>query len=132
MHKEEDALNHTDQLKIKTIARILCLPLHLKTFHSTHRRTNTSLLLFRMDIYYFDSCFYKLFREIIKNFIATCSNRLSYRVHLFSYGSISGLLKKKFMKRYKMKILGLESMLRYSKMRKGLINNEIFHGVENK
>ena len=40
MHKEEDALNHTVQIKIKTIARILCLLMHLKTFHRTHRGSN--------------------------------------------------------------------------------------------
>ena len=40
MHKEENALNHTDQLKIKTTARILCLLLLLKTFHGTHRGSN--------------------------------------------------------------------------------------------
>ena len=34
--------------------------------------------------------FYKLFQEIIKNFIVACSNPLSYKVHPISYGSISG------------------------------------------
>ena len=46
MHKEEDALNHTDQLK--TIV-----------FASAFKNISYPLvcLLFRMDIYYFDSCF---------------------------------------------------------------------------
>lgn len=42
MHKEEDTLNHTEQLKIKSIARILCLLLHLETFNRTSRTSNES------------------------------------------------------------------------------------------
>ena len=61
-----------------------------------------------------------------------CSNPLSQRVHPISCGCVSGLLKNKFLKRYKIKILGLEWILMYSYTRKGIINNEMSHGVENK